>query len=118
MSGKYINNGTYATSGYALSGVYSGATIGPSGPSGSIGRTGFALGLTGTSATRQQLSASLFSTEANGTFDNAAERFAYNTGTGALYYDAKGNTAGSSPELVATLTGHPTLAATDLFFGS
>lgn len=43
---------------------------------------GFALGLAGASATPTALPTSLFSTEANGTFDNATERFAYNTGNG------------------------------------
>jgi Ca2+-binding RTX toxin-like protein len=62
------------------------------------------------------LPAALFSPQTNGTFDNNDERFAYKAATGALYYDANGSTAGSPRELVATLTGHPTLAATDLFY--
>ena len=60
----------------------------------------------------------MFSTQTNGAFDNSAARFAYNATAGALYYDAQGNTAGSSRELVATLTNHPTLAAAGLFFVS
>jgi Ca2+-binding RTX toxin-like protein len=80
--------------------------------------TGFSLGLAGASATPHALPTGLFSTQTNGAFDNSAERFAYNAAAGALYYDARGNTAGSSRELVATLTNHPALAGTDLFYVS
>ncbi len=80
--------------------------------------SGFALGLSGATSTPKPLPASLFSTQTNGTFDNAVERFAYNTTVGTLYYDAQGNTTGSSRELVATLTGHPTFTATNLFFAT
>jgi hypothetical protein len=37
----------------------------------------------------------------------------YNTSTGSLYYDADGSAAGSS-QLLATLQGIPSLAATDI----
>ncbi len=41
------------------------------------------------------------------------DRVIYDTTTGKLYYDADGNGAGTS-QLIATLQGHPTLAATDI----
>jgi len=37
----------------------------------------------------------------------------YDTTTGNLYYDSDGSGTGAS-QLVATLQGHPTLAATDI----
>ena len=40
MSSKYINNGSYATSGYVLSGINSGVTIGLSGSIGGPGLVG------------------------------------------------------------------------------
>ena len=45
---------------------------------------------------------------------DADDRLIYNTTTGQLYYDADGNGAGA-PELVATLQGAPSIAATDLW---
>jgi Bacterial Ig-like domain len=79
---------------------------------------GFNFGLPNPGTTPRALPAGLFSSRTNGTFDNSDERFAYNAATGALYYDAQGKTAGSSRQLVATLTGHPTLSAGDLFYVS
>jgi Ca2+-binding RTX toxin-like protein len=79
---------------------------------------GFSLGLSGASSTPQALLPTLFTSNSTGSFTSAAERFAYDTSTGALFYNAHGNTPGSSSQLVATLTGHPVLAATDLFFTS
>jgi Ca2+-binding RTX toxin-like protein len=79
---------------------------------------GFALGLKGASAAPKPLPATMFATNPTGSFGTAAERFAYDTATGALYYDAHGNAAGSSREPVATLGGHPTVTATDLFYVS
>ena len=75
----------------------------------------FGLGLAGASTTPQALPVSLFSPQSNGSFTTAAQRFAYNSTSGALSYDADGSGAGAS-RLIATLTTHPTLAITDLFF--
>jgi len=44
---------------------------------------------------------------------DASDRIVYDTTTGNLYYDADGNGAGAA-QLVATLQGHPALAATDI----
>jgi Ca2+-binding RTX toxin-like protein len=44
---------------------------------------------------------------------DSSDRLIYNTSTGQLYYDADGSGAGAG-QLVATLTGAPTLAATDI----
>ena len=43
---------------------------------------------------------------------SAAATILYNTSTGALYYDADGNGSGAAVQF-ATLSGHPTLLATD-----
>jgi len=80
--------------------------------------TGFDLGVDdgkGT-ATPQQIAASLFSTNTNGTFATSADRFAYNQTTGNLYYDAQGNKPGSTAELVAHLTNDLHLTAANLYF--
>jgi Ca2+-binding RTX toxin-like protein len=83
-----------------------------------VGDAGFNLGADegkGTGAL-QRIEASVFSTRTNGTFAAAGNRFAYDRATGALFYDADGSRGGSSRLLVATLTTHPTLAASDIFF--
>jgi Ca2+-binding RTX toxin-like protein len=80
--------------------------------------TGFDLGIDdgiGT-VTPQRIAASLFSSNANGTFTTAGDRFAYNQATGDLYYDAQGNKAGSTVQLVAHLTNDPHLTAANLYF--
>ncbi len=83
-----------------------------------LGNAGFGLGLTGASSTPHALPSTLFTANAADSFGNATERFANDTANGGLYYDAHGNTAGSSRELVATLTNQPTLSASDVFFVS
>jgi Ca2+-binding RTX toxin-like protein len=67
-------------------------------------------------AAGQPIAASLFSTATNGTFATAANRFAYNTSTGGLYYDADGTNSASASQLVATLTNHAIVTASDLSF--
>ena len=47
------------------------------------------------------------------TAHDATDRFIYNTATGALWYDADG-TGSAAAVQVATLTGHPALAFTDM----
>ena len=44
---------------------------------------------------------------------DASDRVVYDTSTGSLYYDADGSGSGAA-QLVATITGHPTVAATDI----
>jgi hypothetical protein len=77
---------------------------------------GFRLKLPDASATAKLLRAGLFAANATGGFGTAAQRFAYDTTNGRLYYDAQGNQAGSSRLLVASLTGHPDLTAGQVFF--
>jgi Ca2+-binding RTX toxin-like protein len=60
--------------------------------------------------------AALFSSKDNGTFAAASNRFAYDQGTGQLYYDPKGNAPGSTAYLIADLTNKPHLTAANLFF--
>ena len=44
---------------------------------------------------------------------DASDRVVYNTSTGSLYYDADGSGAGAA-QLIATISGNPTIAATDI----
>ena len=53
-----------------------------------------------------------FVSSSNPAATSAAATVLYNTSTGALYYDADGNGAGAAVQF-ATLSGHPTLLATD-----
>ncbi len=67
-------------------------------------------------ATSQPIAMSLFSTSTNGSFATTANRFAYNAKTGGLFYDADGSGKADASLRIATLTDHPTLTASDLFF--
>jgi serralysin len=69
---------------------------------------GLDLGLSGASPTPQALPAGLFVANAIGSFTTFAERLAYGTDLGQLYYDLQGNKAGS----------WRLIAATELFFVS
>jgi ELWxxDGT repeat protein len=64
----------------------------------------------------QLMNPALFSTHTDGTFATAGNRFAYNSSTGSLFYDADGSGNKSSAELIAKLDHQPTLTASDLFF--
>jgi Ca2+-binding RTX toxin-like protein len=64
----------------------------------------------------QAIAKSLFSPDTNGSFATTANRFAYNTKTGVLFYDADSSGKAHASQRIATLTNHPTLTATDLFF--
>ena len=76
---------------------------------------GFNLGQSGATSTPQALPASLFTANATGAFGNTAERLAYDTANGKLFASTDGS--GSTPQLVATLTGHTSItAASQLFF--
>ncbi|HEY1260379.1 MAG TPA: hypothetical protein VGF34_14120, partial [Stellaceae bacterium] len=70
-------------------------------------------------AVPQHLAASVFVADKTGAFTTARQRFAYDTGTGVLSYDADGSGTHSAASTVATLTGHPALGAGpagDIFF--
>lgn len=78
---------------------------------------GFGSGLSGDTA--GALPAVQFGTSPTGGFSNASQRFVYNTTNGRLMYDPDGKTVGGAAAVVvATLTGHPTLALSDLFLVS
>jgi len=82
--------------------------------------TGFDLGADNGLGTGipQPIAASLFSSHTDGTFATPDNRFAYNSATGMLYYDAQGSTPGSTSFAIADLTNHPHLSAANLFFTS
>lgn len=69
---------------------------------------GVFAGLTATGA----LSASRFWSSANGNAHDTDDRILYNSGTGALFYDADGNGGGAKVQ-IATLSGAPTVSASD-----
>ena len=80
--------------------------------------SGFNLGVNdgkGT-PTLQQLAASAFSPNINGTFATPANHFAYHQSTGQLYYDSGGSSTPNAAHLIATLSNHATVTVADLFF--
>jgi hypothetical protein len=79
---------------------------------------GFRLGLTGATQNPKKLPSALFVADSAGAFTTKAQRFAYDTTTGQLFYDAHGSGSPASRELVVTLAGHPHITAGDLFFVS
>lgn len=54
----------------------------------------------------QHLATSVFVANSTGTFTTGDQRFAYNTMTGALWYDPNGNAGPANPVAVASLTDH------------
>jgi hypothetical protein len=79
--------------------------------------TGFDLGSTDNSlnqAAATVIDPSIFIANASGDFTSSSQRFAYDTTNGQLHYSATGSSASES--LVATLTGAPAMAASDLLF--
>lgn len=69
----------------------------------------------------QHLDAAVFVASKTGAFTTAGQRFAYDTSTGVLSYDADGSGPLFAASTVATLTGHPSLSAGstgNLFFVS
>jgi hypothetical protein len=81
---------------------------------------GFDLGLGGATSTPQQMTTAeaetLFVADATGKFTDTGQRLAYDTKSGQLFASSDGS--GSPRHLVATLSGHPTIDATQLFFVS
>jgi len=64
----------------------------------------------------KHLASSVFSPNTDGTFAKPHNHFAYNAGTGQLYYDSAGSKAPDSAHLIATLTNRPQLTSSDLFY--
>ncbi|NDY92866.1 beta strand repeat-containing protein [Ideonella livida] len=60
------------------------------------------------------LASGQWAANASGAAADANDYVVYNTSTGQLWYDADGNGAGAA-QLIATLTGAPTLTAGDIF---
>jgi Ca2+-binding RTX toxin-like protein len=79
---------------------------------------GFDLGIDSATATisPKQLDSALLSANSAGTFDGVDNRFAYDSATGQLFYDAQGSAPGSHVQLIATLYGAPQLTAANLFY--
>jgi len=65
-------------------------------------------------STYTAVTASIFTSNATGTFDSTSQRFAYDTANGDLFYSANGS-GGTSKE-IAVLAAAPGLTAANLFF--
>jgi Ca2+-binding RTX toxin-like protein len=74
-----------------------------------LSEKGFALGA-------KPVAATLFAAGPKGSFTSLSQRFAYDTATGQLFYDAHGSATPNSRLAIAVLAHHPTLAASDLRF--
>jgi hypothetical protein len=68
-----------------------------------FGDRGFRLGLAGATQTPKPLPSGLFVADATGAFTTEKQRFAYDTTTGQLFYDAHGSGSPASRKLVVTL---------------
>ncbi|MGH7065568.1 MAG: hypothetical protein ACREET_15945 [Stellaceae bacterium] len=77
----------------------------------SFSEAGFDLGPTPVAAT-------LFKANPTGSFTTAAQRFAYDTTNGRLFYGAHGDAHGSSRLLIATLSDQPNLTVADIAFAA
>jgi Ca2+-binding RTX toxin-like protein len=76
---------------------------------------GFNLGQSGAGSMPLALPTSLFTANGTGKFTTTSQRLAYDTANGNLFASANGS--GGSSQLVATLTGAPSIdAAKQLFF--
>jgi Ca2+-binding RTX toxin-like protein len=75
-----------------------------------LSNSGFSVGPNPDAATS-------FTASPTGAFTTAAQRFAYDTETGALFFDPDGNGSSAATQ-IATLTGHPILTASDVRFVS
>jgi hypothetical protein len=74
-------------------------------------KKGFGLAASASAAT-------LFTANGTGHFTTTAQRFAYDTATGDLFYDAHGSATPGSRLEIAVLTHHPALTASDVTFVS
>jgi hypothetical protein len=81
-----------------------------------VSNSGFGLKLSGAGNKPKLLPNGLFVANATGSFTSASQRFAYDTKKGELFFSATGSTR--NEQLVVTLTGHPSLAAGQVFFVS
>ena len=77
--------------------------------------SGSGFSLPGATATPKALGG-LFVEDSSGSFTSAAQRFAYDTANGDLYYSATGSTA--TRHLVVALTGEPALNPAHLLFAT
>jgi hypothetical protein len=78
---------------------------------------GFDLGSTDNAlnpTTATAIDSTIFVSNASGAFTSSSQRFAYDTANGHLLYSATGSN--TSETLVATLTGAPAIAASNLLF--
>jgi hypothetical protein len=60
--------------------------------------------------------ATLFKANRTGSFTTTTQRFAYDTASGALFYDVHGSASPNSRLEIAALTNHPTLTVGDITF--
>jgi hypothetical protein len=79
-----------------------------------VSNSGFNLKLSGAGSKPTLLPSGLFVANATGAFTKSSQRFAYDTSDGELFFSATGST--KNEQLVVTLTGHPSLAAGQVFF--
>jgi hypothetical protein len=62
------------------------------------------------------VAADLFTSNATSSFTNLNQRFAYDTTRGVLFYDGRGNAAGSTGLEIAALSHQPTLTLGNITF--
>ena len=80
--------------------------------------SGFNLGIGSATPTPTMMTTAevsqLFTANSTGKFANTSQRLAYDTANGELFSSTDGS--GSSAHLITTLTNHPTIGASQLFF--